>query len=153
VLKKRATVQRGVQEVVAEGIVFPGVPMHSDIQDGLNTHFPNPKVVSYLRRSTLEEKYRATFTYSVRLSLHPVIMDILNKNDLAPVQIVPMLWHNICSFIATYELRRLTYTSRAFAQAHSIQRAPKETGDLGCYCFNNKKGFMTAIEKKSKVKN
>jgi len=47
------------------------------------------------------------------------------------------------------ELCRLTYTGRAFVQAYSIQRASKETGDL----FNNKKGFMTAIEKNSKVKN
>ena len=30
--------------------------------------------------------------------------------------------------------------------------APKEIGDLGWYCFNNRPGFMKAIEKKSKVK-
>jgi len=61
-------------------------------------------------------------------------------------------WHNICSFIATYELRDLTCTTRAFSLVYSVQKAPKETGDLGWYCFNNGLGFMTAIEKKSKVK-
>ncbi|KAJ8431148.1 hypothetical protein Cgig2_026745 [Carnegiea gigantea] len=32
------------------------------------------------------------------------------------------------------------------------QKAPKETGDFGWYYFNNRLGFMTAIEKKSEVK-
>ncbi|KAJ8419343.1 hypothetical protein Cgig2_003520 [Carnegiea gigantea] len=36
--------------------------------------------------------------------------------------------------------------------AKCIARAPKETGDLGWYCFNNRSGFMTAMEKKSKLK-
>jgi len=53
----------------------------------------------------------------------------------------------------TCELRGLAYTARAFGLVHSIQRAPKEIVDLGWYCFNNKSGYMTAIEKKSKVKN
>ncbi|KAJ8423520.1 hypothetical protein Cgig2_011981 [Carnegiea gigantea] len=48
---------------------------------------------------------------------------------------------------------RLTCTGRAFAITHSIQRGPKETRDLRWYCFSNKKGFITAIEKNSKVKN
>ena len=108
-----------------------------------------------LKRLALEEKYLlpAAFSYGVRFSFHLVIMDILNKNELAPVQIIPMSWHNICSFTAMCELRGLTCTSRAFAQVHAVQRAPCETGDLRWYCFNNKKGFMTAIMKKSKVKN
>jgi len=39
-----------------------------------------------------------------------------------------------------------------FNLVHTVQRAPKETGDLGWYCFNNWPDFVTAIEKKSKVK-
>jgi len=31
-------------------------------------------------------------------------------------------------------------------------KALKETVDLEWYCFNNRSGFMTAIEKKSKLK-
>jgi len=34
-----------------------------------------------------------------------------------------------------------------------VQRARSETEDTGWYSFNKKKDFMTAIEKKSKVKN
>jgi len=68
------------------------------------------------------------------------------------MQVVPTSWHNICSFIVTFELCGLTLTTRAFSLVHLVQRAPKETGDLRWYCFNNRSGFMTAIEKKSKVK-
>ena len=42
--------------------------------------------------------------------------------------------------------------ARAFNLAHTIQKAPKEIRDLGWYCFNNRLGFMTSIEKKSKAK-
>ncbi|KAJ8422196.1 hypothetical protein Cgig2_000661 [Carnegiea gigantea] len=97
--------------------------------------------------------YRTTFTYGVRFPLLPMIADIQNKYDLVPAQIMPMSCHNICSFIATCKLHRLPGTGPAFTQVHSVQRAPRETGDLGCHCFYNKKGFMMAIEKKSKVKN
>ena len=96
--------------------------------------------------------YRAAINYSLRFPLHPIIKEILNKHELAPAQIVPTSWHNICSFIATCELRGLTCSTQAFDLVHTIQRAPKETRDLGWYCFNNSQGFMTAIEKKSKVK-
>ena len=82
-----------------------------------------------------------------------MIVDILNKYELAPAQIVPASWHNICSFIVTCELRGLTSIDCAFAQVHSVQKAPSEIEDLGWYCFNNKKGFMMAIKQKSKVKN
>ena len=93
------------------------------------------------------------FSYDIRFPLHSVIMEIPNKYELAPAQIVPMSWHNICSVIVTYNLCRLTCTSRTFGQVHMIQRAPSETGDFGWYYFNNKKGCMMTIEKKSKVKN
>lgn len=97
--------------------MFPGAPARSDTQDGLITHFPNPKVVASLKRSALEEKYllpagykfiipdtnatvnklpsnyiaiyRAAFSYDVRFPLLPVIMKILNKYELAPERIVP----------------------------------------------------------------
>jgi len=161
-------------------MVFPGAPARSDILDGPGTHFPNLKVVCSLKRSALEEKYllpaeyrfvlpkadatvnkppanciamyQATFSYGVRFLLHLVIVNILNKYDLAPVQIVPTSWQNICSFIATCELHGLTCTGRAFALVHSVQRASSEIEDLGWYCFNDKKGFMMTIEKKSNIK-
>ncbi|KAJ8436373.1 hypothetical protein Cgig2_032194 [Carnegiea gigantea] len=91
--------------------------------------------------------YHAALNYGLRFPLHPVVED-----KLAPVQVVPTSWHNICSFITTCELHDLTCTARAFSLVHIVQRAPKETGDLGWYCFNNRPGFMKAIEKKSKVK-
>ena len=96
--------------------------------------------------------YRAALNYGLRFPLHPVIREILNKYKLAPAQIVPMSWHNICSFIATYELHGLTCLARAFGLVHTVQRAPKETRDLGWYYFNNKPGFITTIEKKLKLK-
>lgn len=90
--------------------------------------------------------------YGLRFPLHPVVKDILNRYELAPAQIVPTSWHNICSFVATCELRGLACSARAFSLVHTVQKAPKETGDLGWYCFNNRPGYMTTIEKKSKVR-
>ena len=50
VLKKRGRArEEPTCEVVAEGIVFPGALEHSDIRDGLSTHFPNHKVVASLK--------------------------------------------------------------------------------------------------------
>lgn len=88
-----------------------GLPHRSDPQDGQTTYFPNPKVVLSLKRLTLEEKYllhagykfiipdtdaiikkppskciavyRVTFTYGVRFPLPPIIVEILNKYELA----------------------------------------------------------------------
>jgi len=95
---------------------------------------------------------RVAFNYAMRFPLHPEIVEILKKFELALAQIVPTSWHNICYFIATYELRGLVCTARAFGLVHTIQRAPKETDDLGWYCFDNRPSYMTAIEKKPKVK-
>ena len=52
--------------------------------------------------------YRVALNYGLRFPLHPVIEDILNKYELAPTQVVPMSWYNICSFITTCELHGLT---------------------------------------------
>ncbi|KAJ8430133.1 hypothetical protein Cgig2_011077 [Carnegiea gigantea] len=118
VVKKRECTQiEPVLEIVAEGAVFCGAPSRSDPMDRLSIHFPNPKVVPSLKRTTLEKKYllpagysfvipevdatvnksppkciviyRVAFNYGVRFPLHPVIMNILNKFKLAPTQIVP----------------------------------------------------------------
>ena len=165
---------------MAEGLEFPRALARSDPQDGPGSHFPNPKDVPTLKRTILEKQYLlpATYTfiipkadatvnepsakcfavyhtalnYGLRFPLHPIIEDILNKYELAPTQVVPTSWHNICSFITTCELCGLTCTTRAFSLIYTVQRAPKETVDLGWYCFNNRLGFMMAIEKKLKVK-
>ena len=71
--------------------------------------------------------YHAALNYGYRFSHHPVIEEILNKYELAPVQVVPTLWHNGCSFIATCKLRSLTCTARGFSLVRTVQRAPKET--------------------------
>ena len=96
--------------------------------------------------------HRAALNYNLRFPLHPVIEEILNKYELAPVQVVPTSWHNICSFIATCKLCGLTCSAQVFNLVHTIQRGPKETKDMEWYCFNNRSGFIMAIEKKSKVK-
>ena len=57
--------------------------------------------------------YRAALDYGLRFPLHPVVKDILNRYELAPAQIVPTSWHNICSFVATCELRGLACSARA----------------------------------------
>ncbi|KAJ8433872.1 hypothetical protein Cgig2_021255 [Carnegiea gigantea] len=163
-----------------QGPEFPGAPTHSDPQDGPGRHFPDPKVTPTLKRTTLEKQYllpigytfvipkadatmnksptkcivvyRTALNYSLRFPLHPVLEEILNKYELAPAQVLPTSWHNICSFITTYELRGFACSARTFSLVHTIQRAPKETKDLGWYCFNNRPGFIAAIEKKSKMK-
>ncbi|KAJ8438792.1 hypothetical protein Cgig2_023826 [Carnegiea gigantea] len=139
-----------VPEIVAEGPEFPGAPTRSDPQDGPSSHFPDPKVVFTLKKTALEKRYllptgytfiipevdvtvnepptkciavyHATLDYSLRFPPHPVIEGILNKYELVPAQ------------SCTYH-----------------PEGSKETGDLGWYCFNNRPGFMTSIEKKSKV--
>ncbi|KAJ8429329.1 hypothetical protein Cgig2_026559 [Carnegiea gigantea] len=128
-------------------------------QDGPGSHFPHPKVVTKLKRSSLAKQYlfpteysfviseaeatvnkpiakciavyRVTLNYGPHFPLHPVIREILNMHELAPAQVVPTSWHNIYSFIATCELCGLTCSARTFDLIHTIQRAPKETGDLG----------------------
>ena len=110
----RARHQRAapVQEIVAEGVEFPGAPTRSDLQDGPGSHFPDPRVISKLKRSALDKQYllsagydfvmpepddtvneppanciavyRAALDYGLRFPLHPVIKDILNKYELAP---------------------------------------------------------------------
>jgi len=181
VLKKRGrTPARTVPKVVAKGLVFPWACSRSGPQDRPGTHFPNLKVVPSLKRMAFEKKYllpagysfviskvdaiinkpplnciaiyRVAFNYDVRFPLHPVIVEILRKFKRAPAQIVPTSRHKICFFIATCELRDLTCITRTFDLVYNIQIATKETGDLMWYCFNNKPGYVMAIEKKSKVK-
>lgn len=82
-----------------------------------------------------------------------MILEILNKYELALAHIVPTSWHNICSFVAIYELWKLTCSSRAFGLVHKVQKAPSETGEMGWYSFNSRRGFMMAIDKKLKIKN
>jgi len=141
---------------------IPRAPTCSDPQDGPGSHFPNPKVVTKLKRLALEKYYLLPAKYSfvipepdatmnelpaecvavywaalnhcLRFPLHYVIREILNKYGLAPAQIVPTSWHYISSFIVTCELRSLTCSGQAFGLVHT------------------KQGFMTAIEKKSKLK-
>ncbi|KAJ8427306.1 hypothetical protein Cgig2_032955 [Carnegiea gigantea] len=180
-LKKKGWAPKGlVAQIVAEGPEFPGAPTRSDLQDGPGNHFRNPKVVPTLKRLALEKLYllRAGYTfvipeknatvnellakciavycvtldYDLRFPLYLMIEEILNKYELASIQVVPTSRHNVCSFIATCELHGLTCSAWAFSLVHTVQRAPKETRDLRWYCFNHRSGFMAAIEKKSKVK-
>jgi len=125
-----------VPETGAEGPGFPRAPTRLDPQVDLGSHFHDPKIVSTLKRMTLEKQYllpagytfviletdatenkppakcivvyRVALNYGLRFPLDPVIEEILNKYKLAPAQVVPTSWQNICSFIATYELRNLT---------------------------------------------
>ncbi|KAJ8429876.1 LOW QUALITY PROTEIN: hypothetical protein Cgig2_006776 [Carnegiea gigantea] len=131
VLKKmgRALVEP-IPEVVVEGPEFPGVPARSNPQDDLGSHFPNPKVVATLKRMTLEKQYLLPAGYSF------IIPEPDGTVNEPPTK---------C--ITTYRAA-LNYGLR-----FPLHAAPKEIGDLGWYCFNNRSGFMTAIEKKPKVKN
>ncbi|KAJ8448735.1 hypothetical protein Cgig2_011356 [Carnegiea gigantea] len=115
-------------------------------------------VISLTPRSALEKQYLLSAEHSFvileadAIVNEPPVKEILNKYELAPAQVVPTSWHNICSFIATCELRYLICSAWAFGLVYAVQKAPKEIGDLGSDRFNNRSGFMTAIEKKSKVK-
>ncbi|KAJ8428851.1 hypothetical protein Cgig2_003399 [Carnegiea gigantea] len=121
--------KKPVPKVVAEGMVFPGAPERSNLQDGLSTHFSNPKVVLSLKRLALEKYllpagykfisdadatvnklpskciaiYGVALSSCVRFPVHPVIVEILNK---------------------------LTCAGCAFGLVHMVQRAPSETGGL-----------------------
>ena len=64
--------------------------------------------------------------YGLRIPRYEVILEILNKYKLAPVQIMCTSWHNICSFMLTYELRGLTCSTRAFGLVYMVQKAPSE---------------------------
>ena len=147
VLKRKGRTP-AVIEIMAEGSKFPVAPTPSDPQDGSVNHFPDPKVATKLKRSALEKQYllpaeysfvipkanatvneppakciavyRATLNYGLRFPLHHVIREILNKYELALAQIVPTSWHNICSFIATSELRGLSCSAWAFGLVHTV---------------------------------
>ena len=97
--------------------------------------------------------YWAALFYGLRFPLHRVVVEILNKYKFTLAQVMPTSWHNVYSFIATCELCRLSCTGRAFKLVHTIQNAPSEITDTGWCSFNNTKGFMMAIGKKSKLKN
>ena len=47
----------------------------------------------------------------------------------------------------------ITCLVRAFRLLYVVQKAPNKIGETGWYSFNNRKGFMMAIKKKSNVKN
>jgi len=66
---------------------------------------------------------------------------------------VPTSWHDVYSLIATCELRRLTCTWQAFGLVHIVQKLLTEAEEIDWYNFNDRNAFMTAIEKKSKLKN
>jgi len=53
-----------VTEIVAEGPEFPGAPTRLNPQDGPGSHFPDPKVVSTLKRLALEKQYLLSIGYS-----------------------------------------------------------------------------------------
>ena len=111
-LKRRGRLSVGlVPEIVAKGSGFPGAPTRLDPQDGLGSHFPDPKIVPTLKRMTLKKQYllpagytfvipeadatgnklpikciavyRAALNYGLRFPLDPVIEEILNKYELA----------------------------------------------------------------------
>jgi len=107
-----------VTEIVAEGSEFPGASMCSDPQDGPGSHFPDPKVVTKLKRSAFEKQhllpaeysfmiheadatmneppakciavYRVALNYGLHFPLLPVIWEILNKYELAPRKLCPL---------------------------------------------------------------
>ena len=69
-----------------------------------------------------------------------------------PAQIMRTSWHNMCSFITTYELHRLSCIGQAFGLVYTVQKALNETGATDWLSFNNRKDFRTSIKKKSKLK-
>ncbi|KAJ8419891.1 hypothetical protein Cgig2_017701 [Carnegiea gigantea] len=147
VLKRKGPTPAVIQ-IVAEGSEFPRAPTRSDSQNGPGSHFPDPKVVTKLKRSAVEKQYllpaeysfvipkanaivnelpakciavyRATLNYGLRFPLHPVVMEILNNSGVQ---------------------------SRLY-------RSKGSQGDreLRVALLQHRPGFMRAIEKKSKVK-
>ncbi|KAJ8426002.1 hypothetical protein Cgig2_006252 [Carnegiea gigantea] len=146
-------------KVIAEDTRFLGVPERSDPWDGPSSHFRNPRTVRFLKRQALEEKYlllvgckfvlldadamvnkppprcvtiyQAALTYALRFPCHEVILEILNKDELAPVQIMSTSWHYICSFVPTCKLRGLKCSARAFEMVYTAQKAPSEAEEMG----------------------
>ena len=135
-------------EIVMEEPEFLRAPTRSDPQDDPRSHFPDPKPVTKLKMLAFEKKYLLPAEYSfvilesdatvnespvnciavyrvalncgLRFPLHRVIREVLNKCELAPAQIVPTSWHNICSFIATCELCDLTCSAWGFGLVQAV---------------------------------
>ena len=81
-------------EVVAEGLWFLGAPKHSGPWDGLSMHFPNPKIVGYLKTPTLEGKY-----------LLLIGCEIVIPNADATINKAPWLYRNISGdLVVRYEV-------------------------------------------------
>jgi len=97
--------------------------------------------------------YRATLSYDLCFPLHEVIPGILNMYELVIAQIVSTSRHKIYCFVTTCELCRMTCSTRVFGLVHTVQKSVDKIGDLGWYSFNTRKGFITTIEEKSKLKN
>ncbi|KAJ8433087.1 hypothetical protein Cgig2_014135 [Carnegiea gigantea] len=129
-LPKRKNRTPRITEIVAEGTEFPGAPTRSDPQDGPRSHVPNPKAVVKMKRSALEKQYLLPTKYSFVLLEPDATMNEPPSKCIA-------VYRAALSYGVRFPLH---------------PRAPKETGDLGWYCLNNGLGFMTAIEKKSKLK-
>ena len=98
--------------IVVEEAEFLGTLLCSNPQDGLTSHFPDPKVVLTFKRTSLEIEYLlpagynivipmvdatmnkpltrcvtvycVTLNYGLRFPLHHVITDILTRYELAP---------------------------------------------------------------------
>ncbi|KAJ8435521.1 hypothetical protein Cgig2_032108 [Carnegiea gigantea] len=110
VLKKRGCSPVGlVLEIVAEGNEFPGAPAHSDPQDGPGSHFPNPKVVSTLKRMTFEKKYLLPAGYTFVI---PELGATVNEPptkciavDTAWPSILALGWGNIPDWSKSKQIR------------------------------------------------
>jgi len=64
-LKRKGCLAVGlVPEIVADEPKFPGASTRSDPQDGLGSHFPDPKVVPILKRTILEKQYLLPIGYT-----------------------------------------------------------------------------------------
>ncbi|KAJ8442187.1 hypothetical protein Cgig2_005127 [Carnegiea gigantea] len=134
-----------VTEIVVEGSEFLGAPTRSDPQDDPGSHFADPKVVPKQKRSALEKQYLLPAEYSF------VIPEADATVNEPPTECIAV-YRAAVNYGLCFPLHSVIKEILNKYELTPAQKAPKETGDLGWYCFNNRSGFMMAIEKKSKVK-
>ena len=92
--------------------------------------------------------YLDAFKYGLRFPMHRVIERyVLTMKCLQLKSFLPL--SKIYSFIATYKLRHIhiPYLAHTFAQVHTI-KASGEARQVGWYCFNNNKGYMSTTDRR-----
>lgn len=122
------------------------------LRDGLTFFIPSPgTVITYFEENEFGV-YKATLTLGLRFPCHPFICTICYRYNIGIAQLTPPSWQNILTFIAVCEIKNLALSFYVFLSLHFLNRLSKSEPGVHCwYAIQNGPGFLTAVDKASKV--